>query len=284
MCQKRQKKSADTPVLTYASCSGTFSPTKNWYDSTKSEGSVFSVFDPVQGPVTDCYLIAALASMAWVKQDDLSRYGAGGNYRFKSGTINIGSMDVLYNNSVPAGAQFGPNNYYWPLWYEKAYAKLRNCPNWGSTTCPDVSQLGGDAGLQALIEVAWKYPRNNSPGFTIKYTKPEDINGMINSLNALTTPGGKALNPAVAWTATATNEIKSDHTYSYLGYVNKNSVYYIVLRNPCKVEPTPSGKLLTSGKWPNSQTGPIDFSQTSDGIFALRFQEITTDLTIGYVS
>jgi hypothetical protein len=278
MYQKKQKKSVDTPGLTHTACSGTFSPTRSWYDSTKSEGNVFSVFDPVQGPVGDCYLISALASVAWINQASLARYGATGNYAFRGSTINIGTKDVLYNNNVPAGAQFGPNNYYWPLWYEKAYAKFRGCQNWSTTTCPNVGQLSGGAGIQALIDIATSYPQHNS--LTINYSI-DGINGMINKLNTITSPGAKALSPAVAWTPTATAQIQSDHTYSYLGYINRNPVYYIVLRNPCKVEPT--SQVLTTGKWPNSITGPIDFIPPNDGIFALNFQAVTTNLTIGYV-
>jgi hypothetical protein len=282
MNQKRQIKSEN--ALTKAPCSGTCSKTKCWYDSSKQEGSVFSVFDPIQGPVDDCYFIAALASAAWIDQTKLSRYGATGDYKFKSGTKNISSKEILYNNNVPTGAQFGQNNYYWPLWYEKAYAKLMACPDWtdpnSKTKCPDVCQLSGGAGLQALTEIAWWYTRG-SQTFTIKYSGNSGT--LKTALDKITTPGSKAINPAVAWTNSGTSEISADHTYSYLGYVDKNPDYYIVLRNPCKVEPT-TANVLKSGKWPNSTTGPIDFSVLNDGIFALKFQAITTNLTIGYMA
>jgi hypothetical protein len=290
MSQKRQKKSADAPILQHTSCAGNCSPTKCWYDGNKQEGATFSVFDPVQGPVGDCYLIAALASMAWIKEGDLSRFGATGTYAFKSGNQSI-TKEVLYNSdNFPSGAQFGPKNYYWPLWYEKAYAK-KNCASWidpatgKATNCPNVCNLPGGAGMNALIDIAVNYNNNNKPGFTIKYQVPADIKTMKTALDAITTPGAKATKPAVAWTGTATAEIKADHTYSYLGYVDKNPDYYIVLRNPCTVvEPQPpNAKLLIAGKWPNTVTGPIDFSILNDGIFALKFQAITNGLTIGYV-
>jgi len=287
MSQKRQKKLVN--VLQSASCSGNCAPTSCRYDAAKLEGGTFSVFDPVQGPVPDCHLIAALASMAWVKEQDLSRSGAAGTYAFKSGNQTI-TKEILYNNSTPSGAQFGPNNAMWPLWYEKAFAKLKGCANWTdpktNVSCPNVCNIPAGAGMDSLIEIAVNYPNNNKPGFTIKYQVAGDIAKMKQALDAITNPGAKTTKPAVAWTGTATNEIVSGHTYSYLGYVDKNPDYYIVLRNPCKVEPQPpNAKLLTAGKWPSTVNGPIDFSKynPSDGIFALNFKAITNGLTIGYV-
>jgi hypothetical protein len=227
--------------------------------------------------------------MAWVKEGDLSRFGATGTYAFKSGNQTINTKEILYNsNNIPSGAQFGPNNYMWPLWYEKAFAKLKNCANWVDpktgkpTNCPNVCNIPNDVGMKSLIEIAVNYGHNNSPGFTIKY--PTDtIAQMKQKLDAITIPGAKATRPAVAWTGAQIKEIRSGHTYSYLGYVDKNPDYYIVLRNPCKVEPPlPDPNLLTAGRWPGAN-GPIDFGNLLDGIFAVNFKAITNGLTIGYV-
>lgn len=278
LSQKRQKESTDT--LQSASCTGSCAPSKCWYDTTKQEGGTFSVFDPVQGPVPDCHLIAALASMAWVKEGDLSRFGANGTYAFKSGNQTI-TKEILYNSTnIPSGAQFGPNNVMWPLWYEKAFAKLKGCANW-APNCPNVCNIPAGAGMDTLIDIAVNYNNNNKPGFTIKYQVAADIAKMKTALDNSVT--SRAAFPAVAWAASATTELKSGHTYSYLGYIYKNPDYYVILRDPCKTEPPASAKLLTTGKWPNSVTGPINFATLNDGIFALKFQAITNGLTIGYV-
>ena len=283
MSQKRQKKLVNVPQS--ASCAGSCTPAKCWYDATKQEGGTFTVFDPVQGPVPDCHLIAALASMAWVKEGDLSRYGAAGTYAFKSGNQTI-TKEILYNNGTPSGAQFGPNNVMWPLWYEKAFAKLKGCANWvdpkTKVVCPNVCNIPAGAGMDSLIEIAVNYNNNNKLNLiTLKYTKAADIATMKAALDNSVT--SRAALPAVAWAASATTELKSGHTYSYLGYIYKNPDYYIILRDPCKTEPPASAKLLTTGKWPNSATGPINFATLNDGIFALKFQAITNGLTIGYV-
>ena len=272
----------ETLALTEVHCSGSCSPA-GCTDLGKSEGVTFKVDDAVQGPVPDCSLISALASVAWVKQAYLNRYPV---YQFKDPDtgvitpITLTSKNMLVDSSGnPVGAQVGINGVVWPLLYEKAYAMWKNVPNWSTTTCPNVCQMPSIFGHKGLISVT----RKNAPApFTINASSQND-NTIANLLNGITDVSKKALYPAVGWTLERSAPgIIASHTYSYLGYYKSSSnVYYIVLRNPCRAEP--SSNVLTSGKWPNTATGPVDFANGSDGIFALNFRAITCNLNIGYV-
>jgi hypothetical protein len=260
----------------YAPCAGAFAP--HHCGGAGVYSGNFRVDDPVQGPIGDCYLISALASIAWANPARLNSYP---NYSFlgtKNANVDLrnnGGMNVLLDSQGnPAGAKLGVNNDNWPLLYEKAYAVAQGCVNWGTTNCPDVSKIGGGVGLTALKEV---YRTAASNSFVINIINDKTETAMVTKLNACTAPAnGKATRAAVAWAGGATAEIKGGHTYSYLGYYkDPNNKYYLVLRNPCRSEPTTN--VATSGNW------LVNFANQNDGIFALKFSAITIDLNIGYV-
>jgi len=282
---KKEKKFGIRYGKECASCGGAFAPYN--CGGAGSYNSNFKVEDPVQGPIEDCFLIAALASIAWVKPSKLNLYP---NYSFLGNfenpdvdlTKDHDNMNVLLDaQGYPAGAKLGINNNNWPLLYEKAYAIAQGCGNWGRTKCPDVSGIRGGVGLTALKEVY----RTNNPGignanspFIININTDGTVAKMVEKLNRCTsTQSGKAQSPAVAWTDGSTKEIKNGHTYSYLGYYkDAKGSYYIILRNPCRSEPTTN--VTTSGNWQS-----INFTNLNDGIFALKLTAVTTNLNIGYV-
>jgi hypothetical protein len=274
MCRK-EKRSSMVNGKQYAPCTGAYAP--HHCGGAGAYGGNFRVDDPVQGPIGDCYLISALASIAWANPARLNLYP---NYTFlgtKNANIDLrnnGAMNVLLDaQGNPAGAKLGINNDNWPLLYEKAYAVAQGCVNWGATNCPDVSKIGGGVGFTALKEV---YRTANGNSFIINFN--QGVNTMVNNLNACTAPAnGKAFRAAVAWTGTATNEIQAGHTYSYLGYYrDPTNNYYLVLRNPCRSEPT-TNNVAKAGNW------LVNFANLNDGIFALKFSAINKDLNIGYV-
>jgi len=273
MCRKEKRLNKENGKQ-YAPCAGAFAP--HHCGGAGVYSGNFRVDDPVQGPIGDCYLISALASIAWAYPARLNSYP---NYSFlgtKNANVDLrnnGTMNVLLNSQGnPAGAKLGVNNDNWPLLYEKAYAVAKGCGNWGTTNCPDVSTISGGVGLNALKEA---FRTNNGTSFLINIS--QGVNNMVTSLNACTAPAnGKATRAAVAWTSAATNEINKEHTYSYLGYYkDPSNNYYLVLRNPCRSEPTTN--VATSGNW------LVNFANQNDGIFALKFSAINTNLNIGYV-
>jgi hypothetical protein len=270
-----KKEKVKVPEKQCGTCPGNYSPHHS--GGAGSYSTNFKVDDPVQGPVGDCYLISALASIAWADPRRLNNYPI---YQFLGTPVtnvdlrNNDSMNVLLNSqSSPVGAQLGIYNNNWPLLYEKAYAVAKGCPNWGQTSCPDISKIGGGVGLTTLKQV---FRTNNSNSFTINFGSDGEAT-MVTKLNACSSPtNGKAIRAAVAWTNAATAEIRKDHTYSYLGYYKDSANnYHLVLRDPCRTEP--GTNVATSGNW------LVNFATLNDGIFALKFSAITTTLNIGYV-
>jgi len=109
----------------------------SWKDEGRFYNEAAEFFDPVQGAVGDCYLIAALSSVAWARPftiSDAARATAADNESFKhritfynNGPQNFEVTDkilVTDGGSVPY-CRSSETGEIWPGIYEKAYARMR---------------------------------------------------------------------------------------------------------------------------------------------------------------
>jgi hypothetical protein len=235
-----------------------------------SEGTP-CVQDPVQGAIGDCYIIAALASVAWAASSRLGNYANGYKFGRDTAATRLPDKNLALNSSnQPCYARLGPRNVLWPLFYERAYAKWRGCAD---PDCKNMGCISGGAGIKGLEDLTgW-------PSRTLA----------IGSWNQVPCTNGKANVPAVTWTdgrALPTNIIPS-HTYSYLGYYPATNPGWVVLRNPYgSLRPEPTTNVNTGNtEWHKDSCVTINFNNTSDGIFALDIPTFTSKFAgIGYVT
>ena len=214
-----------------------------WADPGEFFDEAAEFFDPVQGAVGDCYLIAALASIAWARPyliAQLTRATGTGQQAFVDMIeIHDGATtkQVEVTEKLPLNA---PGNTYiycrssetgeiWPAVYEKAYAKWRTKV---TTDTPDISAIAGGDPVAALAQLSGLTPYY----FSNPAIAAHDIWQKVreNSLSR------KTFNPMVAWTYCSppsgvnysSAQIAGCHAYSILGWLYDNSKEYIVLRNP----------------------------------------------------
>jgi hypothetical protein len=214
-----------------------------WADPGEFFDEAAEFFDPVQGAVGDCYLIAALASVAWARPYALAqRTRATGTAQqafvdmieFHSGGKSI---PIEVTEKLPLNA---PGNTYiycrssepgeiWPAVYEKAYAKWRTNDS-GDT--PNILAIAGGDPLAACVQLTGLTPYYYScPAMSADdiWTKVRE-----NSLSR------KTMHPMVAWTYCqppagvhyADANLVGCHAYSILGWNYDNGHKYVVLRNP----------------------------------------------------
>lgn len=215
-----------------------------------SEGRFFNqaaeFFDPVQGVVADCYLIAALASIAWARPYLISHRtrATGSTQRDFRNMIPIHDDNVLLEvevgSAIPLAeatrhfinARSSEDWEIWPAIYEKAYAKWLTGTD---SAHPDITQLAlGDTwitlthltGLPEFVyetialtaDQLWEMVQENSAA-------KRTINPMATATyqTSAATPTG----------ASFTNSgLVAAHAYSVLGWEYKDNKRYIILRNP----------------------------------------------------
>lgn len=204
------------------------------------EGTEF--FDPVQGGLGDCYLIAALSAVAWSRPYvTVHRERAIGpgqqefvdRIDFYSGGLK--SIEVSERVPLVTGthawiyARSSEASEIWPAVYEKAYAKWKtNDP----TDEPNYGPIAGGWPVQATTELT------DLAGVTktCSALSSDEIWNSVRS-NCLTY---RTINPMTAWTFCQTptpvdytgTGIVAYHAYTILGWAYVNSSKYIVIRNP----------------------------------------------------
>ena len=214
-----------------------------WADPGEFFDEAAEFFDPVQGAVGDCYLIAALASVAWARPYVVAQRTRA------TGTSQQDFVDMIEIHDGATTKQVevteklplnSPGNTYiycrssetgeiWPAVYEKAYAKWRTNV---TTDTPDISAIAGGDPVAALAQITGLTPYY----FSNPAMAPHDIWQKVreNSLSR------KTFNPMVAWTYCSppaginysSAHIAGCHAYSILGWTYDNAKEYIVLRNP----------------------------------------------------
>ena len=215
----------------------------NWADPGEFFFEAAEFFDPVQGAVGDCYLISALASIAWARPYVIA------NRTRATGTGQQDFVDMVEIHDAGKTKQIevteklplnAPGNTYiycrssetgeiWPAIYEKAYAKWRL--NDTSDT-PNISAIAGGDPVAALAQLTGLTPYY----FGCTSMTADAIWQKVreNSISR------KTFNPMVAWTYCTPPaginytdaHIAGCHAYSILGWIQDNGKEYIVLRNP----------------------------------------------------
>ncbi|MBA7649939.1 hypothetical protein ES703_57738 [subsurface metagenome] len=259
-----------------------------WADPGDFFEEAAELTDPIQGAVANCYLIAALSSVAWARtyviaqrtratgtgpQDfvDMIEFKKGGKSEKVEVTellpLNSPGNTFIYARSSEPGE-------IWPAVYEKAFAKwvtkdAGDKPNILKTAYGD--PVGAAASLTGLTP--YYYWNSSFSGYQIW----QKVRGNCISR--------KTFNPMVAWTYGSSPSpdvnysnahIAANHAYSILGWQYANNQKYIVLRNPWgNYEAIINVAGSTWIAWDAPYYGgpgwwrPIPMA-TNDGIFALR--------------
>jgi Calpain family cysteine protease len=245
-------------------------PGAHWVDIGDffEEGTEFA--DPVQGALGDCWLIAALSSVAWsrpyaVIQKNRATGSTQEQFVDRIDIGNLGSiasyelterLPVTDTGHFPLYGRSSESGEIWPGMYEKAFAKLRTG---NLTDKPDFRALNGGDPVDASARLV--------PGLTAHYTgnSSTSANNLWSLLlsNSIANPvssgpidfligrSGRTVNPMTAWTygkaSDAPDSIAYDnetrivgcHAYSVLGWMSSTrrilsrlSDRYIILRNP----------------------------------------------------
>jgi hypothetical protein len=258
-------------------------PTAIWRDMGTMLETATDYDDPIQGAVGDCWLIAALAAVAWAQPytivhrtrqtgpgetdsvNAIEFYSKPTGRNAPTRTVEITDKTLVTSSSfLPLYCRCSDPGEIWPQAYEKAFAKWSTQ---NATDEPEITALsGGDPGA-AMAQI------NNKTAYyydTASRT-PDQLWGIVreNSLSY------KTFNPMTAWTYGSGNQyngsnIVANHAYTVLGWAYQNGKEYIVLRNPW-------GYLEPTGL--NTYQGLLTFFDTSfwhpinmignDGVFAL---------------
>jgi len=199
-------------------------------------------FDPVQGGLGDCYLIAALSAVAWSRpyvimlreratgpgqQDFVDRIDF---YSPGLTSIEVSErLPLVQSTHAWIYARSSEADEIWPAVYEKAYAKWKtNEP----TDEPNYGPIAGGWPVTATTELT------NLAGVTktCSALTADEIWTSVRS-NCLSY---RTINPMTAWTFCQTpapvdytgTGIVAYHAYTILGWAYVNNIKYIVIRNP----------------------------------------------------
>jgi Calpain family cysteine protease len=248
--------------------------------------------DPVQGILPDCYLIAALSSLAFLnlipgKQPPYS-------YTFyyppavEGGTPTVDNIPVPVTNNVPLDG--GTYRYstsrdtgeIWIAMYEKAFARWINRRAGTDNDTPDYTKICSGDPVVALINLSGlKSFRFLTKNFAADGTTIYD---KINTVCKTVAFGGVYYRitdrSMVAYTYDPRIEpqpitysdatIVGNHSYTVLGVHTIGAEKYIVMRNPWgQLDPNPTNLpagALATGPWYRV----ADLASSSDAIFALK--------------
>ncbi|HEX7277221.1 MAG TPA: C2 family cysteine protease [Acidimicrobiales bacterium] len=215
-------------------------PNGSWVDTGTFFDEAAEFFDPIQGFLGDCWLIAAMSSVAWALPytvSQRSRATGAGNEQFTNlfrfvdpatGTpvqyeatdatiVWTGTTSPMYGHSSEAGE-------IWPALVEKAYAMWRA----GTTNDrPNLTVLNGGDPVHASAALTGRTPHYTGTSGTSAANLLQLV--QANSTNYRT------VNPMTAWTYNsaddAPDEIDYDdaniaacHAYSVLGWVKGSSL------------------------------------------------------------
>jgi len=257
---------------------------------------------PVQGALSDCWLIAALASVAWTRPELIAarirRENATGevegrddedsghtDFRFDFTdvlTIPLGfvtltipfTFPIWVGEQVPQSAgsyiyaRSSVANELWPAVIEKAVAVWRSGGNASFPRSDDYAHLnGGDA--------AWACHILTGASAWYHWADADDTWSSIQSRCS----GARATSPLVAWTWGSSDDspdkvdyaganLVADHAYSILGTWETNKRQYVVLRNPWGYH---EGTLnVANGSWSTQEDwGTASLVLPGSGVFAL---------------
>lgn len=196
--------------------------------------------DPLQGNVGNCYLIAAMASLAKVKPEVLTRAiqaNPDGTFTVtfherKKGKAQPSPVKVTVDGRFPhrdGQLEFGgarSANELWPLIIEKAYSAWKG------------SYHLTEGGMSATTLEALTGAK---PGF-FPVDDALDGDAIFQRLKKLSADGAAVVALSKPWEPSARNLV-NDHAYSVLGVEEKRGKRFVTLRNPWgQQEPGRDGK------------------------------------------
>jgi Calpain family cysteine protease len=202
---------------------------------------------PVQGALADCWLISAMASVAWCHADSISErtlkdgsgvvQAGGADYEFTfyaSANWSVGKAvsvkdDVPQSSGQYVYARSSVAGETWPANLEKAFIGMRGATGFVEPSSTNYAELNyGDAAWAVASLVGrppWYHNANAADAWS--------------AISARCT-NGRATQPMTAWTygtgsATVSYDgsgIVANHAYSILGTETSGGHNYVVLRNP----------------------------------------------------
>lgn len=207
-------------------------PGYSWTDNGRFYNEATEFSDPVQGQVGDCYLIAALSSVAWAMPHEIvdrNRATGTDNERFKHqigfhGANGVENVEVTDNVLVTSGgwthfARSKEAGEIWPAVYEKAYAKWRLGEMSDFPAIPNIA--GGDPSIACAALTGLSDYRNWHQWYDA---------GQILQLVKDHTSNGRTTTPMVSWThgsgpaadvAYTDANVVAGHAYSVLGWMQR---------------------------------------------------------------
>lgn len=228
----------------------------SWSDGGRfyNEGTEF--LDPVQGQVGDCYLIAAMSSVAWSMPFaivDRNRATAVDNESFRhqigfTGNDGVETVEVTDQILLASwgGTQFARSSEtgeVWPAVYEKAYAKWRLGEPTDYPAIPNIA--GGDPSIACRQLTGLRDYRNWHNSYT-----PAQILDLVKAH----TTSGRTTTPMVSWTHGNDGENPNDasdiayrdanvvagHAYSVLGWMQRREYVFdaVDLHHLYRIQPT----------------------------------------------
>lgn len=257
-------------------------PNHTWRDMGDFFKDVTEYNDPIQGAVGNCYLIAAMAAVAWAdpytivhrnratgtgetdRTNAIQWHSKGGSKDAPNRMVEV-TDKVLVNasNFMPYCRSRDPNEI-WPALYEKSFAKwiLQD-----TSDVPDITKTAGGDPAKATAQITGKKPYY----WATNNRTADQLSAIVREHSA----NNKTFAPMTAWTYGSGpmyngSNIAGNHAYTILGWAWKNSKHYIVLRNPWG-QTEPAGLNTYQGLlsfFDRSFWRPIN-TIGNDGVFAL---------------
>ena len=261
-------------------------PNAYWGDLGRFFNEAAEFFDPIQGAVANCYLIAAMASVAWAKPylvSHLTRATGQAQEQFANlirfRDIDQGNalQEVEVTDRVPLSSASGLPIYCrsseagetWPALYEKAFAKWKTS---NSGDSPDITATAWGDCVRAAAELTGMQRHY----FATTSLSADQLWDKVRQHSA----GGRTFHPMVAATY-STGEaaekkvtfgdanLVASHCYSVLGWAYRDGSKYLILRNPWGHTEATAGTLGgTEYLHDISWWRPIVLAD-ADGVFAL---------------
>lgn len=266
---------------------GFYPPNTTWRDDGRFFNEAAEFFDPIQGAVANCYLIAAMASVAWARPTmvrHLTR-ATGQNQEQFTNMIRFWDIDQGYQtrdlevtdaiivssgSGAPVYCRSSEPGEIWPGVYEKAFAKWKTnvahdhpditATAWGDCVRASAELTGLQRHYYATASLTgdqlWDIVRANSLSYRT-----------FNPMTAATYGSGESSPDKVVYSEA---NLVAAHCYSVLGWAYRDGRKYIVLRNPWGNTEATYGELAGTAWFHDvSWWRPIALGDP-DGVFALR--------------
>jgi Calpain family cysteine protease len=245
-----------------------------------------SYLDPIQGAVSNCYLISAMIALAWVKPPSWvsalrsARFNPPEEAAFEWRFHNDRGRDrspVKISGRIPVNAKKKPryarsaSGESWPAMLEKAYVMQRRSAD-AKEAEPTLADYQAIEKQGSTPPTACRALVGGDVGGEILDT-PSDMKLFSPSRTGLVKASGVVRRPVMAWTKDdigvkdrkvwEKTGLWPNHAYALLGVMPSK---HIVLRNPHGVATTVRRGYAT-GKWQPADRDPVELNK--NGVFAI---------------